>query len=346
MTPACEQSARLAWIDLLRGLAVVGMIETHVINAVLDARYDEAVWLGKLMSWDGLIAPLFLFIAGYAQGLAIQKAHAAGRDVLNASRIRRLALIFAIAYAIHLPWGLWIKGDFGPETWRILFQADILQCMAVSLFTIAVVGHVAGCRHLLLTGALAGLAIFLAPAAMHWHSGVGAIDAYLNRNSGSLFPLFPWFGFAACGCLASHWASDSTTRKAAWLALGGIGILISPYISPTPWFSQHPSFFFERLGWLLIFCVIAQGVASRFSPRWLMLASRESLLLYVLHLQFIYALPLNGKPLNLWLGRTQSLLNTALIFIAVLAMSMLGAWLNEKRKLRRVGNLKPTPASA
>ncbi len=65
---------RLIWIDLLRGLAVIGMIETHVINAVLDARFDGSRWLHELMSFDGLIAPMFLWIAGYAQGLAIQKA--------------------------------------------------------------------------------------------------------------------------------------------------------------------------------------------------------------------------------------------------------------------------------
>ena len=32
---------RLTWIDLLRGVAVVGMVETHVMNALLDASYDE-----------------------------------------------------------------------------------------------------------------------------------------------------------------------------------------------------------------------------------------------------------------------------------------------------------------
>ncbi len=63
-----------------------------------------------------------------------------------------------------------------------------------------------------------------------------------------------------------------------------------------------------------------------------MLASRESLLLYVVHLQLIYALPIQGQPFNIWLGRTQSLPATLLWFVAVLAASLLLAWANERRK--------------
>jgi uncharacterized membrane protein len=346
VTPPREQSARLAWIDLLRGLAVVGMIETHVVNAVLDARFDHAEWLRKLMSWNGLIAPMFLFIAGYAQGLAILRAHSAGKPVLNLQRIRRLALIFVIAYALHIPWDLWTKGDFSAESWRELFQADILQCMAVSLFAIAAVGHMTTRWHLPFIGILACAAVFLAPAAMGWQPGFGPVDAYLNRDTGSIFPLFPWFGFAACGCLVSHWKSDTMTTKLAWLVVGIVGIAAGSLLSPTPWFAQHPSFFFERLGWLLVFVFVAQSVATRFAPRWLMLASRESLLLYVIHLQLIYGVPINGAPLNLWLGRTMSLPATALVFMAVLVASMLFAWMNEQRKLRKSTAAKPSPASA
>ena len=346
MTTARPQTARLAWMDLLRGLAVIGMIETHVINAVLDARFDNDRWLSKLMSWDGLIAPLFLWIAGYAQGLAIERAHASGKPVLNAMRIRRLGLIAIVAYALHLPWGLWIQGDFSAESWRIFFQADILQCMAVSLFAIAGIAHLTPRWHVPVLGLIAAFAIFGAPAAMHWETGLMPFDAYLNRNHGSLFPVFPWFGFAACGFLATRWPTTTIVRQTGALILGVAMVLGSPLLSPTPWFSQHPTFFFERLGWLLSFAVAAQRIAPWFAPRWLMLASRESLLLYVLHLQLIYALPVHGQPLNLWLGRTQSLPNTAMIFIAVLSVSMFGAWLNEKRKLRQADKLKPTLASA
>lgn len=332
---------RLAWIDLLRGLSVVGMIATHVINAILDARFDGSRWLHELTYFDGLIAPMFLWIAGYAQGLAIQKALISGKPVLNASRLRRLGLIAVIAYALHLPWGLWIKGDFGEESWRILFQADILQCMAVSLFALGFIGHFARRRSTPIIILLALCAVFMAPMAKHWQTGFLPIDAFLNRNTGSLFPLFPWFGFAACGCLASYWPCEIYQRKLIGTAAGIVMILTSSHFTSTPWTSDHPYFFFERLGWLLVIVIAAQLIARCFAPRWIMLASRESLLLYVVHLLLIYALPIHGQPLNLWLGRTQSLPVTLLWFLFVLAVSLLMAWTNDRRKQR----LTAPPAS-
>ena len=45
--------------------------------------------------------------------------------------------------------------------------------------------------------AIVVLAVFAAPAAQHWQTGFLVVDAFLNHNTGSLFPLFPWFGFCA-----------------------------------------------------------------------------------------------------------------------------------------------------
>lgn len=323
---------RLAWIDLLRGLAVIGMIETHVINSILDARFDGSHWLHELLYFDGLIAPMFLWIAGYAQGLAIQKALTSGKPVLNAPRLRRLGIIALIGYALHMPWIWWIKGNFGAESWRIFFQADILQCMALSLFALGFIGHFAKRLSTPIILLLALCAVLMAPMAKHWQTGFLPLDAFLNRNTGSLFPLFPWFGFAACGCLASCWPCDTKQRKFVVAATGIIIILASSLFTSAPWATENPSFFIERLGWLLVIAVAAQIVAPYFAPGWIMLASRESLLLYVVHLQLIYALPIQGQSLNLWLGRTQSLSETMLWFVVVLAVSLFLAWANDLRK--------------
>ncbi len=323
---------RLVWMDLLRGASVIGMVNTHVINAILDARFDDAQWLHELLYFDGLIAPMFLWIAGYVQGLAIQKALTSGKPVLNASRVRRLGAIALIAYALHVPWSMWSKGDFSAESWRIFFQADILQCMALSLFALGFIGHFAKRPSTSIVALLAACAVFMAPMAMHWQTSFLPVDAFLNCNTGSLFPLFPWFGFAACGCLASYWPCDSKQRKFIVAAAGIIIILASPFFTSAPWAKENPSFFIERLGWLLFIVISAQLIARRFAPRWIMLASRESLLLYVVHLQLIYALPIHGQPFNLWLGRTQSLPATLLWFVAILAASLLLAWANDWRK--------------
>src|SRR4051794_4836608 len=65
------QVARMTWIDLFRGAAVVMMIETHVLNTFLLAGSRASAWFEWLNYFNGLVAPSFLFIAGYLQGLGM-----------------------------------------------------------------------------------------------------------------------------------------------------------------------------------------------------------------------------------------------------------------------------------
>ena len=72
-------------------------------------------------------------------------------------------------------------------------------------------------------------------------------------------------------------------------------------------------------------------------PRWLMLAGRESLWLYVVHLMLIHAVPLwRGQSLEHLIGRTQPVWMVLVIFVLVLTASLLVAWWNERRKLRQI----------
>lgn len=329
MPSALHAAQRLVWIDILRGVAVIGMIQTHVWNALLHLSYHETLWWQEWNFFSGLLAPTFLWIAGYIQGLSIRKAHREDRPVATSARLQRLGIILLIGYALHVPWNFWLAGDFSRESWRIFLQADILQCMTVSLILLLLMGNLKAMWFDLLTLAIVGLVIFFAPAAQHWQTGFLVIDAFLNHNTGSLFPLFPWFGFCAAGCLASRWTVSWKTYLPCALALIAVGLLLTPhgYV--------QPSFFFKRLGWLGLLVAATSLVSPLLAPRWLQLAGRESLLMYVVHLLLIYSLPIRGITMNQALGRTQSLWSSELIFTAVLGASLAMAWLNDWRKKRR-----------
>jgi hypothetical protein len=67
-----------------------------------------------------------------------------------------------------------------------------------------------------------------------------------------------------------------------------------------------------------------------------MLAGRESLWVYVVHLQLIYAVPIfAGRSMDRAIGATQPAGLVALIFVGLLMASLSIAWLNEQRKRRR-----------
>ncbi len=325
-----SSTSRLAWIDVLRGLAVVGMIETHVINAFLDKSFDSARWMHELKYYDGLIAPGFFWIAGYVQGLAIRRLHRDDKTVVTLRRLQRLGLIALVSYLLHVPWNYWMKGDFSAESWRIFLQTDVLQCLAASLVIIMFIGQLKRTWFDAVLFLLALIVVGLAPCAAGWHTGFMPLDAWLHYETGSLFPLFPWFAFAAAGALASR----CEPRAVINLPLGMAFIIAGYVFEPQHYLYQHPAFFVERLGYLLIIVWLVMRGSAWLAPRWLQLAGRESLLVYVAHLIIIYSLPIGGVPLDQRIGRTLSLPAAALSFVALLTVCLGLAWLNEWRKAR------------
>jgi len=70
--PSLTTSKRIDYIDLLRGWAVIVMIETHAFNATLTPAIKSDWFFGYIAFINGLVAPSFLF----ASGLAMQSPRA------------------------------------------------------------------------------------------------------------------------------------------------------------------------------------------------------------------------------------------------------------------------------
>src|SRR5688572_1910352 len=106
--------SRRGYLDWLRGLAVLIMIEAHVLDSWtrLDQRgpglYDWSMILG------GMGAPLFLFLAGLSVSLSAGTKARRLEDDDAASRlvVMRGLQIFALAFlfrvqALIVSWGSW-----------------------------------------------------------------------------------------------------------------------------------------------------------------------------------------------------------------------------------------------
>src|SRR5512135_2725297 len=63
---AVSKSKRVQYIDLLRGWAVIVMIETHVFNATLRPDIKTTDFFDILNFINGLVAPSFIFASGLA----------------------------------------------------------------------------------------------------------------------------------------------------------------------------------------------------------------------------------------------------------------------------------------
>nr|WP_320132254.1 heparan-alpha-glucosaminide N-acetyltransferase domain-containing protein [uncultured Holophaga sp.] len=324
-------SRRCEWIDLLRGWAVIVMIEVHVVNLYVHPGWVPT-WLNFL---NGLVAPSFILCAGFSLVLSTFRPDGTLRPF--GPTARRLGFILICAYALHAP-GLtlaeWTVLLY-PARARELFKVDVLQCIVFSLLFLQGVARL--CRR---PGRFGWAALMLALAcalvAPHlWARGVGdglwlPVRGLLNGNPDrgvtALFPLFPWLAFAAfgsvLGVLYRHFrvmpAGEGRARwsEGRWLLILGLGGLLlavwgTRYAPTWLWSGSWP----REEAWRLhnttlpsvlqrfgIVCMAGAllGWIERVRPRLpgrnpVLAAGAESLLLYMFHLFLLFGL-LIAKP--------------------------------------------------
>ncbi len=135
-------SKRLAFIDLLRGWAVIVMIETHVINATIIPGLRDTSLFAVINFINGLVAPSFLFASGMAYAVTTRRK--LGGYLSFAAplykQFGRLLLVLLVGYVLHLPhFNLRsLTQGVQPREWLVFFQSDVLQCIAVSLLLLQV----------------------------------------------------------------------------------------------------------------------------------------------------------------------------------------------------------------
>ena len=356
-------SKRCDWLDLLRGWAVIVMIEVHCVN----------VWLhrGLIPEWlnfvNGLVAPSFIMCAGYSLALSTFRPDGTLRPF--APTAKRLGFILICAYLLHAPgftlaeWTVLAT----PQKFREFFKFDVLQVIVFSLLILQGLARLIR-RPMVYAGVALAVAVGTAWAAPHlWRPGVAEqlwlpLRWTLNGNTmdgvTALFPLFPWLAFAAFGSVLGACYRDvrvlprdgqARWSEAQWLVvLAAVGLLLLAWGT---W--QAPSWLWgggwpdsemgrlhnttlpsvaQRLGVICLagsFLGWFEAVRGTWpGPNAVEAASRESLLLYMLHLNLIFMVLLAPPLVALtgwsWygLGWTGTLALTAGLILLNLAVGV------------------------
>lgn len=322
------RTQRLVFLDVLRLIAAVQMIQGHSVSAVLASDYQQGL---GYMVWTfarGLTSVLFLTTAGLAFVLA--EAGAATASARRRRCLRALRLV-AIGYLMHAPLGAF----FGVPLERALASAvavDVLQCIGVSLLGLELLSasvHRRSARALL-SALLALLCFAGAPALRELELSGAALlfGNYLTARYGSLFPLLPWAGYAfagfSLGTLALHERRTiPRTLASAGLASLLIGLAGLGLAGELP-LGVSPAYAAVKLGcvWLLA-GVLAQVLAHvERLPRWASLLASETLFLYVSHVVLLYA---DGLGLATLLGDTHGPLFGLALALALMVVCSAGA---------------------
>jgi uncharacterized membrane protein len=320
--PSAGAGSRILWLDGFRGVAVLLMIQTHVVNTFLARDLRDPAWFGWLDYVNGIVAPSFLFIAGFGVGLAMRAG--SGKPGAFGRKARRLLEILALGYALHFPFAELSQGHW-KKAWLVGTQVDVLPCIAVAL---AVLMGVQWCAQRFpgkagewtwtgMLAALIGMSVIGAAWLQSWKDGPAPLVAYMNQTTGSLFPLLPWAAFVFAG--AWRGSARGSALDVGWkfpLLWLGVGCLAAWWRGQSVFSPVSPAFFVERLAWVLLLAEACRAARFWRGRVWVRLAGRESLWMYATHLIVISALTSAGIA-----EASLDFPSLGMIFIAVLAMA-------------------------
>ena len=304
---------------MLRGVAVLIMIEAHVIDAWTRAADRATTAFGQSLILGGFGAPLFLFLAGAAVVLSAGSKARRGGDAASASRAVQLRglQIFALAFLFRLQ--SWIFSGFTAPAWTML-KVDILNVMGPAMIAAALLWLLArGVAGRIAVFAAGATAVVLVTPVIRNVAALGAlpnpIEAYLRPIPGlNNFTLFPWIAFVLAGAAVGvilDAAQTAAADRRANIALGVGGAVLAavayqasflPPLHPrSAFWTTSASFFFLRLGVIIVALFLAwaweqrPGAGARWSP--LQLLGRTSLFVYWVHVELVYGMvsrPLHG----------------------------------------------------
>ena len=337
MTDSPPAGGRKAYLDWLRGVAVLVMIQGHVIDSwtmAADRGRPAYRWITLVGGIGG--APVFLFLAGAALALAAGARTRSGRTDVEAAALARTRgwQVFGLAFLFRLQ--AWIISGGEPE--RTLLKVDILNIMGLSMLAAAVLWGLGRSRvsraTLLSTAAVAAAMLTPALRAADLLALLpDPVEGYLRPVAGATtFTLFPWAGFVLAGGAVGLWLDAARTPRqerlvngalaalGAVIALGGYGAsFLPPLYEETSFWTSSPTFFFVRLGILLLLLPVAyawNGWLSGRSP--LAEFGRSSLFVYWIHVEMAYGVI--SAPLHRRLPLELAMLGLALLSLFLFAL--------------------------
>jgi len=335
---------RRRYLDWLRGLAVVIMIEAHTLDAWTRVA-DRSSTYGWAMVLAGYGAPFFMFLAGLGLALGAGSRERRGLalpDIASQVRMRGLQIL-GLAFLFRFQSWLVSGGAL-----RSMLKVDILNIMGLAMIAAGVLwgrGQSRWARAALL--AAAALACTMVTPLVRGTpllDGVpGPIESYLRPVPGrTTFTLFPWAGFLFAGGAVGVWldavrTEDAERRACLWLgalgmalAVGGYAASFLPPIYPSSdYWTSSPTYFFVRLGILMISLPVAwfwMRRAHGWSP--LVDFGRSSLFVYWVHVELVYGVV--SQPLH----RTLPLPLATVAFLAFTVLMLLLVKVKE-RAVRR-----------
>ncbi len=324
-----SSSSRLLYLDWVRGLAALIMLQGHVFNSFTrtDLRENGPYLLSQFVG--GMPPAFFLFLTGVTLAFLMdsteRKDMPAGRRVMAA--FSRAGFLLAIAFLFRLQ--LWAFST--ARQWSDLLRVDILNCMGFSIAVASVMALFRTVERIRLCAVL-GFAVAAAAPLLSQvdFSGVPEVVKNYLVPSKNFFGFFPWAAFlffgVSFGSLLRKLKDEQIPQAMQWFAMGGIALAFGAYTvssmslsfyTNSDFWLNSPALIFIKLGVVYLCIAFAflwtlQSDSEGWS--WVRQLGTTSLLVYWVHVELVY-----GR----WLGFWKDHLNIGETVIAALVVTLL-----------------------
>ena len=308
-----QTTSRLIFIDIIRAFAICMMLEGHFIDGLLAPEYRDENNL-FYATWHyirGMTAPVFFTVSGFIFTYLLIKEQNPAKMGWNHVRVqkgvRRGINLIIIAYLLRAN----ILNLFTPDyTDMNVRRVDVLHCIGLSLlfliaFYLLTYRRKNRLRMSIMLLGTTFVAFFFEPIYSHltYEYLPMALANYFTKENGSVFTIFPWFGYASLGGFMGFLFYKNRENPhlyrnmIIWYILLGVILITFPYwmgkIADTLQIHSlqliaHGDYLIKRIGNVLLFFALFMILRPVITSPPLQKIGQNTLSIYVIHYIILY----------------------------------------------------------
>ncbi len=327
---------RLYFIDYMKFLAVLLMIQGHTFRILLWEPARQQGWYRIHEFIHGVTAPAFMFAAGFVFYIVTRRHWP---DMLRFGRsfwkrIRRTFDIIFLGYILHIQsLSLYRTLHLSTKRIGISLQTDVLQSIGVSLLALQILAFISRKRtiFLILTAISSFLIFYFATPVLSLNlPRTNFFTSYLSPQS--LFPLFPYAGYVFSGVIFSFIFYKFKEKKKEILyfiiaGLLGVVFVLLGLFAPFHWRTRV---IFSKFGLVLLLLIISrlfELIKNEKFRKYLVILGEESLFLYLSHLVILFGWCCFAGIFKIFGKHSQPLIITSLVFLGLLFVTVIMAYI-------------------
>lgn len=304
-----NNNLRLYFIDAIRAWAILMMLQGHFVDGLLDPAFrdDSNIFYSVWKYFRGITAPVFFTVSGFIFTYLLIRGDQGGFNNPRVKKgIKRGLQLLVIGYLLRLNFFGLLKG----QIYGSFYLVDVLHCIGLSILGIIGIYLLTSNRNKnLFPGILVAvtLALFiLEPYYKQYshHYLPDLIANYFTKANGSVFTIFPWFGYATIGAFLSVWFDRFKNHPylypAAIIGFVGMGAILLFYssgfflklsaLTGIPLFSKVylNNYLFIRLGDVFLVFALFMLFRRFLTNNTLLGIGQSTLPIYVFHYIILY----------------------------------------------------------